>query len=328
MALSMGSNEICSSVVHRHFQSGMEELVGFAQSLIEARTDLSTCQKMKRHILRAAQEMNGALGELKVDLRTIDAKSVELVAQKKRLEDERQAQTQQLSNLRHQLDSHRNLKSKSGEMLEKARKHLKEMQRQVAEKEKEIREDEMLGDVGGGLWVVPVLGWTVGITAAVEEAERARKDAEAEANRLSAVIDRQTAEINRLRALEREVEPNIQRSKRRLSSIQSEQQQLASQQAKVVNFQKTVRKCVTFLALLAGKVDTAEFLCRDAIIYEELEGILEEILNHVFPLMGQGRETCVMALSSANIRWLIERLNSARAMLSLHGPRKRSAIDF
>ncbi|XP_054834080.1 uncharacterized protein LOC129328816 isoform X1 [Eublepharis macularius] len=334
MALSMGSNEICSSVFRRHFQSGMEELVSFAQSLIEARTDLSACHKMKRHILSVSQEMDEALEELKGGLRTIDAKSVELVAQRKRLEDERQAQTQQLKNLRHQLDSHRNLESKSREMLDMARKHLEEMQRQVSEKEKLIRYNDMIADIGVGLMVIPVTGWIAGGVlvgfglADMEEAERAKRDAEAEVNRHSADVDRHATETNRLQALERKAESNIQKGKRRLSSIRSEKQQLASQQAEVVLFQNTLRKCVTFLAVLAGKTDTAEFLCTDVVIYEELERILEEILNHVFPLMGQGKETHLMALSSANIRWLIERLKSVRGMLSLHAPRKGHAIDF
>ncbi|XP_054834081.1 uncharacterized protein LOC129328816 isoform X2 [Eublepharis macularius] len=334
MALSMRSNEICSSVFRCHFQSGMEELVSFAQSLIEARTDLSACHKLKRHILSASQEMDEALEELKGGLHTTDAKSAELVAQKKRLEDERQAQTQQLSNLRHQLDSHRNLESKSREMLEVTRKHLEEMQRQVSEKEKQRENSEMIVGIGGGLMFIPVVGWIAGGImigcglADMEAAERAKKDAEAEVNRHSADIDRHTTETYRLQALEREAESNIQTSERRLSSIRSEQQQLASQQAEVVLFQNTLRKCVTFLAVLAGKVDTAEFLCRDVVIYEELERILEDILNHVFPLMGQGKETRLMALSSANIRRLIERLKSVRAMLSLHAPRKGHAIDF
>ncbi|XP_054832469.1 uncharacterized protein LOC129327736 [Eublepharis macularius] len=259
MALSVGSNEICSLVVRRHFLPGMEELVSFAQSLIEARTDLSACHKMKRHILSASQEMDEALEELKGGLRTIDAKSVELVAQKKRLEDERQAQTQQLSNLRHRLDSHRNSKSRSMEMLDMARKHLEEMQRQVSQKKAEIEYNEQIRDIGIGLMFIPIVGQIAGGImigcgqAAVEDAERAKRDAEAEVNRHSADVDRHSTEAYRLQDLEREAESNIQMSERRLSSILSEQKQLASQQAEVVLFQNTLRKCVTFLAVLAGK---------------------------------------------------------------------------
>lgn len=167
--------------------------------------------------------------------------------------------------------------------------------------------------------------------SALEDAQKAKRDAEDEVDRQSAEVNRHTAEIDKLQALVQEAETDISTTQWRLSSIQTEQQQLASQQAEVVKFQNTLRKCVTFLAVLAGKVDTAEFLSRDVVIYNELEGILQEILNHVFPLMGQGRGTYLMALSTSEIRALIGRLKSARKKLSLEGPRpgwRNVAIDF
>ncbi|XP_048338839.1 uncharacterized protein LOC125425284 [Sphaerodactylus townsendi] len=337
MALSTGRNEICSSVIRRHFQPGMEELVGFAQCLIEAGTDLSMCHNMKRHIVRASQEMGEALQELQGGLTTIDAKSVQLVAQKQYLEWERQAQAEKLRSLRHQMDSHNNLESRSKGMLETAQKHLEEMQRQLYRKEGEVQHNEMIRNAGLTMMFIPIVGTIAGgIIAfcsqmALDAAQKAKREAEVEVNRHSAEVARCAAEIDSCQTEIREAEAKIWTSKNRLSSIEWEKQWLTSQQAEVVTLQNTLRKCVTFLAVLSGKVDMAELLTRDVVIYRELERILEEIVNHVFPLMGQGNQTCVMALSTSEIRDLVGRLKCAREQLSLEGPRSgwgNVAIDF
>lgn len=164
---------------------------------------------------------------------------------------------------------------------------------------------------------------------ALDYAQKQKRDAEVEVNCHSADVNRHSAETYRFQSLIQGAEGNIWATERRLSSIESEKQQLASQQAEVVTFQNTLRKCVIFLDVLAGKVDTAELLSQDVVIYNELEGVFEEILNHVFPLMGEGRETCAMALSSSEIQALIGRLKSAKEKLSLEGPGQGNlAIDF
>uniref|UniRef100_A0ACB8EGJ5 Uncharacterized protein n=1 Tax=Sphaerodactylus townsendi TaxID=933632 RepID=A0ACB8EGJ5_9SAUR len=168
MALSTGRNEICSSVIRRHFQPGMEELVGFAQCLIEAGTDLSTCHNMKRHIVRASQEMGEALQELQGGLSSIDSKSVQLVAQKKHLEGERQAQAEKLRSLRHQMDSHNSLESRSKGMLETAQKHLEEMQEELSQKEKEVEEKEDFRNIGIALMFIPVAGTLLGFQSFID----------------------------------------------------------------------------------------------------------------------------------------------------------------
>lgn len=45
----------------------------------------------------------------------------------------------------------------------------------------------------------------------------------------------------------------------------------------------------------------ANTLCGDSLIYEELENVLEDTLQHLYQLMGQGQGD-VMALSNAEIR--------------------------
>uniref|UniRef100_A0ACB8EGN4 Uncharacterized protein n=1 Tax=Sphaerodactylus townsendi TaxID=933632 RepID=A0ACB8EGN4_9SAUR len=166
---------------------------------------------------------------------------------------------------------------------------------------------------------------------ALDAAQNAKREAEDEVNHHSAEVAWCLAEINRCQTQIREAEAKIQASENRLSSIEAEKWQLASQQAEVVTLQNTLRKCVTFLDVLSGKVDTAELLTRDVVIYHELERILEDIVSHVFPLMGQGNQTCVMALSTSEIRGLVGRLKCAREQLSLEGPKSgwgNVAIDF
>ncbi|XP_048338831.1 uncharacterized protein LOC125425276 [Sphaerodactylus townsendi] len=337
MALSTGRNEICSSVIQRHFQPGMEELVSFAQCLVDAGTDLSTCHNMNGHILKASQEMGEALQELQGGLSTIDTKSAQLVAQKKHLEGEREAQAEKLRSLRHQMDSHKSLESRSKGMLETAKRHLEEMQRQLSQKEDEARYNEMIRNVGIGLMFIPIVGMIPGGVmvgcgqVALDAAQNAKREAEDEVNRHSAEVVRCMAEIDRCQTEIREAEAEIQASENRLSSIEWEKQQLTSEQAEVVTLQNSLRKCVTFLDVLSGKVDTAELLTHDVVIYHELERVLEDIVNHVFPLMGQGNQMCVMALSTSEIRVLVGRLKCAREQLSLEGPSSglgNVAIDF
>uniref|UniRef100_A0ACB8FH87 Uncharacterized protein n=1 Tax=Sphaerodactylus townsendi TaxID=933632 RepID=A0ACB8FH87_9SAUR len=327
MALSTGRNEICSSVIQHHFQPGMEELVGFAQCLIEAETDLSTCRNMKRHIVRASQEMAEALIELQDGLSSIDAKSVQLVAQKQLLERERQTQAEKLRDLRHQMDLDNSVERRAKGMLETAQRHLEEMQQKVSRMEAEAHHNELIRNIGIAAFFTPGLGLIAGSVmvgcgqVALDAAQNAKREAEDEVNRHSAEVDRRSAEIDRYQAQIREDEVEFWTNEKRLSSIEREKQQLTSEQAEVVTLQNTLRKCVTFLAVLSGKVDTAELLTRDVVIYHQLEWVLEDIVNYVLPLMGQGNPTDETALSTSEIRDLVGRLKSAREHLSLEGPR-------
>ncbi|XP_066472105.1 uncharacterized protein [Tiliqua scincoides] len=310
-----------SSLIDRHhFQSGMGELVNFAQSLLESPTDHHAREKVQRHTERASQEMQAALGVANGELRNIDNQSVKLVAEKKKKEGEKNAKNQHLSCLRNQLASYRSSESSSRNMLEAAQRHLEEMNRQVAAKRREVEQNEIIRNVGIGLMFIPIVGIIAGSVmvgcgqVALDAAEKAKREAEEAVQRHREEVSRYAAETSRLSSLIWNAEMDITNTQYRIILITSEQHSLASRQAEIIRVQDTLRKCVNFLSLLAGKVSVADDLSRDILIYEDLEHVLEDILQHVFPLMGQGNEG-VMALSSAEIRGLIGKLKSAQESL-------------
>lgn len=149
----------------------------------------------------------------------------------------------------------------------------------------------------------------------IDAAKQMKKEAEEAVSRHEAEVSQYAAEANRFSSLQSQAEYQIQATETKIRSIEQKQRLLAKKQSEIVTFQNALRKCVHFLGKLAGKIHVAEVLSRDALVYDELEKVLEDILLHVYPLMGQETEVGRMLLSNAEVRGLIGRLKYTRERL-------------
>lgn len=188
----------------------------------------------------------------------------------------------------------------------------------------------ILNNLGININFIPPGSVMVGCgQVALDAAERAKREAEGAVQRHREEVSRYAAETSRSCSQIQEAENDIAATEKKIQSIASEQHSLALQQAEIICLQEVLRKCVHFLGILAGRVQVADGLCRDSLIYEELERVLEDILQHVYPLMGQGHTGGVMVLSSAEIRELIGKLRSAReGLCALTTEQASNAISY
>lgn len=117
-----------------HFQTGMGELVSFAQSLLESHTDHHAIKRVQRHIERVFWEMQAALEEANGKLENIDNQTMALVVKKKKLEDERNQQNQQLCSFRDELASYKSSVGNSRVKLHYAQCDLEKKNRDLEDK--------------------------------------------------------------------------------------------------------------------------------------------------------------------------------------------------
>ncbi|XP_032655184.1 uncharacterized protein LOC116835984 [Chelonoidis abingdonii] len=336
MALSTctGRDEGYKLVVRQRFEAGMRELVCFTQHLLEAEADPHAHGKIRERIEAACREMSAAEEQLGRQLEMVDARTEALVAEKKKRKDEQEEKKENLRHLRIQLDSCRRSEREAREMLERANGHLREMQAELQRKRAEADSNRLTRDIGIGLMFIPLLGTIAGSImvgcgqVALDAAEKAAGEAQDAVNRHMNEVSRYSAEVCRYDEQERQLEAEITANEQRLAQIDAEQQALAVLQREIVTQQNGLRKCVTFMNGLAGKVHVAKRLTEHLLIYEELANILGEIVQQVLPLMSPGGEAGTRFLAAGELQGLIEKLKSGGCRLRALADAEVAAIDF
>ncbi|XP_074827042.1 uncharacterized protein LOC141998246 isoform X1 [Natator depressus] len=370
MALSTcsGRDEGYKLVVRDHFEAGMRELVCFAQHLLEAEEDPNAHGKIWERIEAASREMSAAEEELGRQLKIVDARTEELVAKKKSLQDEQEEKKGNLKDLRRQLDFCRSSEREARERLEKANRHLREMQAELQRKREEAERNRLQRDIGIGLMFIPLLGTIAGTgistqnsngqwrlqeqwdsypqcntpevdaclgsvlvgcgQVALDAANKAAGEAQDAVHRHTNEAARCSADVRRYDEQERRVEAEIAANEPRLAQIDVERQALAVLQGEIVALQNGLRKCVTFMNGLVGKVCVAKRLTEDLLIYEELANVLGEVVQHILPTMSPGGEAGTRFLATGELQGLIDKLKSGSCSLRARADAESAAIEF
>ncbi|CAM5072562.1 unnamed protein product [Natator depressus] len=336
MALSTcsGRDEGYKLVVRDHFEAGMRELVCFAQHLLEAEEDPNAHGKIWERIEAASREMSAAEEELGRQLKIVDARTEELVAKKKSLQDEQEEKKGNLKDLRRQLDFCRSSEREARERLEKANRHLREMQAELQRKREEAERNRLQRDIGIGLMFIPLLGTIAGSVlvgcgqVALDAANKAAGEAQDAVHRHTNEAARCSADVRRYDEQERRVEAEIAANEPRLAQIDVERQALAVLQGEIVALQNGLRKCVTFMNGLVGKVCVAKRLTEDLLIYEELANVLGEVVQHILPTMSPGGEAGTRFLATGELQGLIDKLKSGSCSLRARADAESAAIEF
>ncbi|XP_067394704.1 uncharacterized protein [Emydura macquarii macquarii] len=336
MALSTcsGRDEGYKLVVRGHFEAGMRELVCFTQYLLEAEADLDACGKIQKQIEAASRELSAAEEELGRQLAIIDKTTEELVVKKKSLQDEQDEKKQSLARLKIELDSCCESERKVREMLETAKKYLCEMQAELQRRKDESWNNQLVRDIGIGLMFIPILGTLAGSImvgcghTAMNAAERAAHEAQDAVNRHTNEESTYSAEVCRYTEQQRQMEAEIKIIEKRLDQIEPERQALAVEHGEIVALQKGLRKCVTFMNGLAGKVSVTERLTKNLLIYELLAHVLGDVVHHVLPLMSPGGEAGTEFLAVGDIQGHIEKLKLGSHGLKALADAEAAAIEY
>lgn len=312
----------------------MRELVGFTQHLLEAEADLDAHGEIRERIEAASRELSAAEEELGRQRKKVDARTEELVVKRKSLQDEQAEKKGNLTQLRIQLDSCRRSEREAREMLERASRHLSDMQAEVQRRRDEAERNRVQRDVGIGLMFLPIIGTIIGATlvgcghVAMEAAEAAAGEAQKAVDQHAHEVYKYSVEVCSCSAQEQQTEAEIAADKRRLAQIDEEKQALDRFQEEIVALQSGLRKCTTFINVLAGRVWVVERLTKDLLIYEEIAGILGEVVQQVLPLTSPGGEAGTRFLALGELRDLTEKLKSGSQGLRALADAESAAIDY
>ncbi|XP_061478095.1 uncharacterized protein LOC133382409 isoform X2 [Rhineura floridana] len=286
--MALLQDETYKSSVKEHLEAGMQELVILAGLLLLPwSNEEATCAKTRDHISKASNHFSESEQKLESRLQLLDSQLEALIAMKKFMEDDLQEKKGNLADLRTQIVALKEGQKKSQEMLETADLHLENTKEQLRLAHEEMAKNHAGRGIGLRLMVLPGLGsligagMVVGYQVALDSAENLVNEAQQAVDLYASEIAGYSDEIAHFSQKEQEVQAEINSTDQRIPQIQAQCDELLVLQRDVTAQQSWIRKCLSLLDLLAGKIHAAEVMSSHACVPESLMDILEEIAGVV-----------------------------------------------
>ncbi|XP_062977749.1 uncharacterized protein LOC134395514 [Elgaria multicarinata webbii] len=272
------------SSIKEHLAAGMQELVFLTGlMLLPWPYEEETCAKTRDHVSKAFRHFSEAEQKLEYRLQLVDSQAEALITVKKLIQDDLQEKKGNLADLRTQIIALREAEKKSQEMLEAAELHLESTREQLRLAHEEVEKNRVGREIGIRLMALPGLGtligagMIVGYQAALDSAENLVAEAERAVNLCTAEVEGYSNEIVRFSQQAQEVQAGINSTEEKIPQIQSQCDELLAFQKKVTTQQSWIRKCLSLLDLLAGKIHAVEVMSSLACVPESLVDVLDEI---------------------------------------------------
>uniref|UniRef100_A0ABM5FIG2 Uncharacterized protein n=1 Tax=Pogona vitticeps TaxID=103695 RepID=A0ABM5FIG2_9SAUR len=273
-----------NSAVRDDLAAGMQELTFLVRLLLLPWPyDDEACAQSRHHVTKASRHFSEAGQKLEAHLLLVDSQLEALVTVKKFMQDDLQEKKEDLADLRTQITALQEAHKKSQEMLEAAESHLESTREQLRLAHKEVVKNRAGREIGIRLMIPPGLGsligagLAVGYQAALDSAKNLVAEAQNAVNQSLAEIAGHKDEMAHLSQKEQEVQAGINTTDQKFSQIQAQYEEVLAFQREVTTQQSYIRKGLSVLDLLAGKIQAAAVLSSHACIPEFLVDILEEI---------------------------------------------------
>ncbi|XP_042303345.1 uncharacterized protein LOC121920282 [Sceloporus undulatus] len=217
----------------------------------------------------------------------VDSQSEALIVMKKLLQDDLQEKNGNLADLRAQIIVLNEAQKKSQAMLEAAELHLENTREQLRLADEEVAKNRVGREIGSRILLLPGFGsligagMVVGYQAALDSAENLVAEAQRSVALCTAEVDRYRNEIAQLSQKEQAVQDGINATSQKILQIQAKCDEVLAFHNAVTTQQSWIRKCLSLLDLLGGKINAATVMSRHACIPGILVDILEEIAGVV-----------------------------------------------
>ncbi|KAH0630428.1 hypothetical protein JD844_013452 [Phrynosoma platyrhinos] len=281
-------DESYSSSIKEHLVAGLQELMSIAGVLLLPWPhNEEICAKTRDHVSSASHRFSEAEQKLESRLLLVDSQSEALIAMKKLMQDDLQEKNGNLADLRAQIVVFKEAQKKSQAMLEVAELHLENTKDQLRSAHEEVAKNRAGREIGSRMLILPGfgsligIGMVVGYQAALDSAENLVAEAQRSVALCTAEVNRYRNEIAQLSQKEQEVQAGINATDQKILQIQAECDEILAFHNAVTTQQSSIRKCLSLLDLLGGKIHAAAVMSRHACIPGFLVDILEEIAGVV-----------------------------------------------
>ncbi|KAJ7317299.1 hypothetical protein JRQ81_003461 [Phrynocephalus forsythii] len=272
------------SAIREDLAVGMQELAFLVRLLLLPWLyDEQTCAQTRRHVAKASRHFSEAEQKLEARLLLVDSQLEALLTMKKFIQDDLQEKKGDLADLRTQIAALWEAHRKSQEMLEAAEAHLAGTKEQLHFAHEEVAKNRAGWEIGTRMMILPGLGsligasLVVGYQAALDAAENLVSEAQQAVDQNLVEIAGHKDELARLSRKEEEVQAEINTMDQKISQIQAQCGEVLAFQREVTTQQSGIRKCLSVLDLLAGKIQAAAVMSSHTCIPEFLMDILGEV---------------------------------------------------
>lgn len=269
---------------------GIVSICNIFKSLLDAQVDPTTgmCsnyEQIREHIIQADHFLEKSETMIKEKLKNLDECMERLIQEKGNAE-------QQNKEKRNAMDKLHIEKNSAEESLKNSKAALEQAEKMIALTKDELQRQQARHNTGTGVTVggavvaaIPIIGWIPGIimisvgaseivkaSNAIREAENELKIQESEVNEKSMKVSDYQSKIA---TIQNETEETV----KLLNKLEKETEELKQHLQFTADIQETVRRAVTLLTVLNGRVTVLEKQTQSFILWEPVINAMEDVIK-------------------------------------------------
>ncbi|XP_076866679.1 uncharacterized protein LOC143517765 [Brachyhypopomus gauderio] len=271
-------------------KNGIISITRVYESLIDADVDpisgqCSNYTSIRQQIVETQQSLEESEQAASTGLRGLDQHLEKLTEVEGKCKQQIRDTESTLSNLRREQESNEELLNYCYVALENARHNLSLAEESKRNQEKRKHDAEIVTGVGGGLLLIPIVGWIAGavmMTAGgveMSQASDAIRMAEEEVRNSESQMETYQSKVSHYRGEIDQLELSIRQKHNKVEQIRGEIQQVKEKNEGVAEFQRKVRRVVHLLSDLSGKTRVVECQTRRFILEEPVMKMMEEVMK-------------------------------------------------
>ncbi|KAI4896568.1 hypothetical protein NFI96_024819 [Prochilodus magdalenae] len=247
---------------------------------------------IREQIVEAQESLKNSEDLAARELTSLDHHIETLTQDQGKLEQEMRDTRRSLENLRAEQTTNERLLRESENAVEQARRNLDSTREVLRSQEERKRNAEIVTGVGGGLLVIPIVGWIAGSImlaaggAELDQASRAVRAAEEEVRNSESQMERFKGNVYKHQSKIYQVEQDIRQKHDKVERIHKDIQKVKEHRETVAEFQQKVRRTVHILSVLSGKISVAECQTRRFILQKPVMKVMEDLMKSAEDIAG------------------------------------------
>ncbi|XP_052398699.1 uncharacterized protein LOC127946275 [Carassius gibelio] len=267
---------------------GIVSICNIYKSLLDARVDPTTgmcCnyEQIRKHIIHAERFLEKSETMIKEKLKYLEECMERLIKEKGKAEQ----QNKEKSNAKEKLHIEKN---SAEESLKNSKAALEQAEKMVALTKDELQRQQARKNTGTGVTIggavlaaIPIFGWipimlSVG-TSEIVKASNAISDAENELKKHESQVNEKSMKVSdyqsKIAAIQKETEETV----KLINTLEKENEELKQHLHFTADIQETVRRAVTLLTVLSGRVTVLEKQTKSFIIWEPVIKAMEDVME-------------------------------------------------
>ncbi|XP_056126315.1 uncharacterized protein si:dkey-85k15.4 [Rhinichthys klamathensis goyatoka] len=269
---------------------GIVSICNICKSLLDAHVDpnTGTCsnyKQIRKHIEHAEQCLKTSETMIKGELGCLDGRMEQLTKEKKNVEQRKKEKRMAMDKLHIEKKSAEESLKYSNAALEQAKKIVDLRKDEINRETGRKNTGEGVAIAGAVVTIIPVLGWIAGpIMIATGaglsvDASKAIRDAEDELKKNESQVNDNSIKVSNYQSRISTIQNEIIETDKVLNKIQREIEEVKQHLEVTADFQHVVRKAVTLLSVLSGRVTVLEKQTQRFILWEPVIKCMEDVMK-------------------------------------------------